>query len=256
MKPGPLPFEAVLFDLGSTLIYFNAHWPDILPQSDAELLRQLQAAGMDIDSAFLTQYRGRLEDYYTQRETEFVEYTSAYILKALLAEYGYPEAPEAVLRRALAGMYAVTQAYWLAEEDAAPTLQILREQGYRLGLISNASDDADVQALIDKAGLRSYFEIILTSAAAGIRKPNPRIFYMALEPLGVRPERAVMVGDTLGADILGAQNAGMFSIWITRRADSSANRQHLDTIQPDATVAALGEVPDLLRRLRANRKQD
>jgi FMN phosphatase YigB (HAD superfamily) len=52
--------------------------------------------------------------------------------------------------------------------------------GYRLGLISNAGDDADVQTLLDQANLRAYFEIILTSAGQGIRKPNPKIFWTAL----------------------------------------------------------------------------
>ena len=256
MSPIQEPIEAVLFDLGSTLIYFSARWPDILPESDAELLRQLRAAGLDIDSTFVKKYRDRLEEYFAQRDTEFIEYTSTYFLKTLLAEYGYWQVPEEVLHRLLAGMYAVTQAYWMAEVDAAPTLKTLRERGYRLGLISNAIDDPDVQTLIDKAGLRTFFEVILTSAAAGIRKPNPRIFHRVLERLGIRPERAVMVGDTLGADILGSQNAGIFSIWITRRADSSANRDHLDTIQPDAVVQTLSEIPDLLEELNRAHLQD
>jgi HAD superfamily hydrolase (TIGR01662 family) len=128
-------------------------------------------------------------------------------------------------------------------------LGALRKAGYRLGMISNASDDADVQALIDKAGVRPYFEVILTSAAVGIRKPNPRIFHMALERLGTSPGKTAMVGDTLGADILGANNAGMFSIWITRRADVPDNRAHLDTIRPDAVIDTLSDLPRLLESL-------
>jgi HAD superfamily hydrolase (TIGR01662 family) len=146
-------------------------------------------------------------------------------------------------------MYTVSQAHWLPETDAHATLQTLREQGYRLGLISNAGDDADVQTLVDKAGLRSYFDTILTSAAMGIRKPNPRIFLAALEHWGYRPSQAAMVGDSLGADILGARNAGLFSVWITRRAETAANHAHGDTIQPDAMISTLSELPEFLRTL-------
>jgi FMN phosphatase YigB (HAD superfamily) len=116
-------------------------------------------------------------------------------------------------------------------------------------MISNAGDDADVQHLIDRAGLRPYFQVILSSAAQGIRKPNPRIFTTALAALKSTPGQAAMVGDTLGADILGARNAGIYAVWITRRADSPANRAHADTIRPDATIAALSELPGLLDRL-------
>jgi HAD superfamily hydrolase (TIGR01662 family) len=125
----------------------------------------------------------------------------------------------------------------------------LRQKGYRLALISNASDDADVQALVDKAGIRSFFEMILTSAAAGIRKPNPQIFRIVLDQLEVPAGRAAMIGDTLGADILGAQNAGLFSIWIDRRADTAANRAHVGLVRPDAVIHSLEELPALLDHL-------
>jgi putative hydrolase of the HAD superfamily len=118
-----------------------------------------------------------------------------------------------------------------------------------MALISNASDDADVQTLVDNAGLRDFFEVILSSAHAGIRKPNPVIFQKALSSLEISAAEAAMVGDTLGADILGARNAGIYSIWITRRADTPGNRDHLDTILPDAEIARLSELPSLLENL-------
>jgi FMN phosphatase YigB (HAD superfamily) len=146
-------------------------------------------------------------------------------------------------------MYAVSEAYWKVEEDTTPTLEWLRGQGYRLGLISNAGDDANVQRLIDQAGVRQYFSIILTSAGLGIRKPNPRIFELALNHLETSASRTMMVKNMLGADILKAHNASMRAIWITRRADTPANQAHLDTIQPDATIRALSELPQLLKSI-------
>ena len=170
----------------------------------------------------------------------------------MLIEQGYPATSQEVVRKALAAMYTITQASWKPEMDAHSTLEILRTAGYRLGLISNAGDDADVQTLIDQANLRRYFEVILTSAGQGIRKPNPEIFWTALEHMKIPPGKAAMVGDTLGADILGARNAGMYSIWITRRADTPANRAHADTIQPDAAIERLGDLHSLLTYLADN----
>jgi len=244
------PFEAILFDLGSTLIYFNGEWEQIRPERDAVLLQRLNAGGIfPPGDVFLDQFNSLLHSYFIERDTEFIEHTTAYLMRSLLAEWGYLDIPEDVIRHALAGMYAVSQAHWLPESDAHPTLHALQEQGYHLGLISNAGDDADVQTLVDRAGLRSYFDIILTSAAMGIRKPNPRIFQAALEHWGYRPSQAAMVGDSLGADILGARNAGLFSVWITRRAETAANHAHQGTIQPDAVIATLSELTELLSTL-------
>lgn len=242
--------EVVIFDLGGTLIYFDGDWSDVIKQSDNRLLEALRAAGMPVDEqSFPARFRALLQEYYQERETEFIEYTTTYILRKVLAEYGYHSVPDAVVRDVLAFMYAVTQSYWKTDPDAHATLQALQEKGYRLGLISNAGDDADVHTLIDQAGLRDYFGTILTSAAEGIRKPNPKIFWTALNHMQTHPSQAAMVGDTLGADILGAHNAGLFSIFVTRYADTPANRAHANTIHPHATIKSLAELPGLLERL-------
>ena len=170
-------------------------------------------------------------------------------MRGLLAEWGFAELPEATLRAALKAWYLVSEAYWQPEPEAPAVLELLRQQGHRLGLISNAGDDEDVQRLVDKCGLRPYFDIVLTSAALGIRKPNPRIFQAALAHWGAEPFQAAMTGDRLGADVLGARNAGIFAIWLTRRAETAANRDHLETILPDVTVYSLSDLPPLLEEL-------
>jgi putative hydrolase of the HAD superfamily len=243
-------FDALIFDLGSTLIYFDGDWPEVSAQADLIMLRHLQDAGLVLDEqAFLKNYRRQMDAYYQERESEFIEYTMLYVLREILANWGYQHLPESLLRQALEATFAVSQAHWRPEADALPTLQTLRRQGYHLGLISNAADDQDVQKLVDKAQIRPFFDRILTSAAVGIRKPNPRIFQIMLDTWGLPAQRVAMVGDTLGADILGARNAGIFSIWITRRADSPANRAHAETIIPDAKVSILSELPLLLETL-------
>jgi FMN phosphatase YigB (HAD superfamily) len=56
-----------------------------------------------------------------------------------------------------------------------------------------------------------------------------------------------MVGDTLNADILGAQQLGMMDVWITRRANTRTNREELSQIQPTWKIDTLSELPPLLR---------
>lgn len=244
--------KSVLFDLGNTLMYFDAdeQLEQVLKQADRALFQRLREQGYRLETDFLEDFRRRMNLYYQEREVEFIEYTTRYILRNLLEEKGFL-VNEASLIDSMHAYHRVTQSHWQSEKDSMPTLKLLSEQGYRLGLVSNAADEADVQNLVDRAGIRSFFQVILTSAAEGIRKPNPHIFWKALDALDTLPEEAVMVGDTLGADILGARNAGIFSIWITRMANTPQNQAHKDTIIPDAVIKQISELPALLQLLTA-----
>ena len=239
--------KIVLFDLGSTLIYFDAPLSQALNQAFYAMVASLLDNGyaLNVDQ-FVGEFSQRIQEYYSQRETEFIEYTTGYILKIILNDYGYPEVPAQHLRDALDAMYGVTQSHWNLEADAVPTLETLLRLGYRLAMISNAGDSGDVDALLDKCDLRKYFEQIWISAQVGYRKPHPKIFKLAVEHFQVEPQEMAMVGDTLGADILGANQVGIHSIWVTRRANTPGNRDHLDTIQPEATIENLSELPPIL----------
>jgi len=127
-------------------------------------------------------------------------------------------------------------------------LRKLEEDGYRLGLISNAGDDQDVQQLIQRFDISHYFDFIITSAACSYRKPHPRIFELALSNWYFLPSEAVMVGDNLDADIRGAKNAGLYAVWISRRA-GHRNGDPLP-VQPDAQLSALSELPAILDHLQ------
>ncbi|MCX7609048.1 MAG: HAD family hydrolase [Anaerolineales bacterium] len=214
-----MKISLVLFDLGSTLLYSKDPWLPIFHRADRHLLDVFHTAGQPVEKRHLNEGDSPfLLAYYADQGSNLIEKTSFRVLREALNQSGFSNIPDSLLRAALDAMYAVTQQNWYLEEDALPTLETLRHLGYRLGLISNTSDDRNVQQLLDRHGLRPYFEYIITSAACGIRKPDPRIFQMALEYFGIAPSEAAMVGDTLEADILGAKNLGIYSIWINRRA--------------------------------------
>ncbi|MEW6569170.1 MAG: HAD family hydrolase [Chloroflexota bacterium] len=242
--------RGVIFDLGSTLIRFEGNWDEVLDQARQALVEALRQHGVGIDpQAFSAEFHRQMQAYYHERETEFIEFSTAYVLRTVLANFGHPDVPGEVVRRALRQMYAVSEAHWQPMPDAYTVLDGLQHAGYRLGLISNAGDEDNVQRLIDHARLRPYFDPVIVSAGIGLRKPNPAVFRGVLKAWRLRPREVVMVGDTLGADILGAQNAGLHQIWLTAQADSPGNRAHAGTITPEATAQSLAEVPDLIQQL-------
>ncbi|MFH1469749.1 MAG: HAD-IA family hydrolase [Pseudomonadota bacterium] len=86
-------------------------------------------------------------------------------------------------------------------------LGALRAAGFRLGVVSNA--DTRTRAIVEGLGLDALVDTVVISAEVGIEKPDPRIFHLACDRLGVAPAEAVHVGDSLGSDVRGARGAGL-----------------------------------------------
>ena len=127
-------------------------------------------------------------------------------------------------------------------DDTLPALRTLRDRGYRLGLISNTpwgTPDYLWTGQLERFGLAAYFEVALFSSDVGFRKPDGRIFRMALQRLGLAPERVVFVGDNPVADVLGAQRAGLASVLIVRPGCLSSGVSPV----PDLRIESLAELP-------------
>jgi putative hydrolase of the HAD superfamily len=237
--------RAVIFDLGGTLMYDRGSWHEVTAQGDEALTRYLIDQGMELNlSTFPVEFRRRLAEYFAQREQDLLETSYTFVLIELLKDKGYTNLPDDIIRKALDSLFSITQTNWVLEEDALSTLKKLEKDGYRMGLISNAGDDQDVHQLVQRFGISPYFDFILTSAACSYRKPHPRIFELAIANWYFLASETVMVGDNLDADIRGAKSAGLYGVWISRRAGQSSEDQ--PRVQPDATVSSLSELPALL----------
>ncbi|MFP3854325.1 MAG: HAD family hydrolase, partial [Anaerolineales bacterium] len=143
--------------------------------------------------------------------------------------------------------YAESEEHWRPVDDLHQILREIKATGLRMGLISNASDEANVDRLIDKIEARNFFDPILVSAAVGARKPAPLIFQKLLHQWDLPADQVVMVGDTLNADILGGQRMGMRQIWLKTAADRPDNVAWRDRLEPDASLDHLRQVPPLLQ---------
>lgn len=109
----------------------------------------------------------------------------------------------------------------------------LRTRGYTLHVLSNNSSILPLQ--LELLGITGYFETISWSEEMGVEKPDRRIFEMALERIGAQPDEVVYVGDSLEADVLGAESAGILPI----HADHRRRR-------PDGGHLRVESLPELL----------
>lgn len=97
--------------------------------------------------------------------------------------------------------------------DVVNTLRKLRDQGYQIALISNAST-AEVQAW-PESPLRSLFDVSVFSCDVGMKKPDPAIYHYTVEQLGVDTHNCVFVGDGGSDEHHGAHASGMKPLWLT-----------------------------------------
>jgi len=164
------------------------------------------------------------------------------VLREACAACGVAPRPEEV-DGAIARYIAPLDAGVVAFDDALDTLEALRGRGLEIGLVSNTVWAGEYHRReMERCGLLCYFDCIVFSAEAGIWKPQPGIYRLCLDALGVSAEEAVFVGDMPEHDIVGAQRAGMRGIY------KHNDRPLPQGVHPDATITHLGELPALIDR--------
>jgi putative hydrolase of the HAD superfamily len=160
----------------------------------------VEAGHDEIESAFAVEAEYYIAHQVEARDEEALARLqlecSAIFLRALPAELEPAEfAPafvEALLFRPLDGV--------------AEGLHVLRGAGFALACVSDW--DVGVGRQLERAGLGSFLDVVVSSAEIGAKKPDPRVFRAALERLGIVPERALHIGDGEG-DRVGALAAGL-----------------------------------------------
>ena len=95
-------------------------------------------------------------------------------------------------------------------EYGTEALHILKDRGYKLGIISNLiGENYEVDQWIKDEHLEGIFETIVLSSVCGLRKPGPEIYRLACEDLKVTPKESASIADNLDTDIPGALEAGI-----------------------------------------------
>lgn len=235
--------RGAIFDLGSTLIR----------RTGLELEREKCAALAAWASSALDSPDGealsarlleiRLEGW-RRSGAELVEYLGTWAIAKAFQATGLPT-DEATLRRAEAAFFRpevrASRLYpWVHE-----SLDALVAMGLRLALISNATSHQLVVDIAEAHDIARYFDPLVTSAGFGRPKPHQGIFMHVLDSWAIAPADAVMVGDTLGADILGAERAGMRSILVDIEPNPD-NPRFAGRVRPTARVTSLRDLPAIL----------
>ena len=149
--------------------------------------------------------------------------------------------------RAAALYYGAEIPRWYGEleklyPDTKMILEILSKK-YKLGVIANQS--LGTKERLDNWNIGKCFDVVVASAEAGCAKPDLKIFNLALEQAGCKPNDAVMIGDRLDNDIVPAKQIGMKTVWV-RQGFAKYQIICNESEQPDFIIDSISDILDIL----------
>lgn len=232
--------RAVFFDVGNTLLFPHPSVSAVvreilLDEGHLHELPEIDALMPMVDEFYEDRYREDDTFWRDEDETSAV-WVGMYSL--LCRQLGIEADAERIARRVYDEFGRPER--WKAYEDVGPAMQRLRACGLKVGIISNW--DRRLTTLFDGLGLSGSVDVIVSSAAVGLHKPDPRIFELACERLGVSPVEAAHVGDHHYADIVGAQSVGMRAVLIDRHDGATPDHDlFVRTLDGLGAVLGIGE---------------
>lgn len=233
--------EAVLFDLFDTLLILESNEAYYKP-SLKRLHEYLVKSGVNVQfDVFERVYFEVRDEFYSESRESLEEPHFNVRVSQTLKKLGYKYATSDPLIIGATMAFAEEFMHYVSlDAEALDVLQKLHGK-YKLGLISNFAIPECGWKLLDKYGLRQFFDIVIISGEINRRKPSPEIFQKALTILDIEPSKVVFVGDMPDLDVKGPKSVGMKTILIKRRPIENIDAK------PDKIITNLSELLNILK---------
>ena len=230
--PDRLDVDAVVFDAGGVLL---------LPDAEAG---RAAIATLDCESTPEDWHRAHYATLPLLDQMQPIDWRTH--RRAVAAEIGVPEecleAAAALIENVMVGTA------WVAVPGAADALRGLSGAGYKLAVVSNAW--GTVAQWLEQYGVCSVeggdlpqVAAVIDSHLVGVEKPDPRIFQLAIDVLGVPAERSLYVGDTIRFDVNGARSAGLHPVHVDPYGFCDGSHRHIVDLAELTSWLVDGEPP-------------
>lgn len=239
-------FKALLFDINGTVsnIYTS--------ESDEELYRVtanfLKFHGVQISPGELKALYFDLNRQQRHESSEqFPEFDVEKIFQSVIDEYGGAAPCDPGLAALAATVYRAASMYLLEPYTGVTEVLTMMKKNYRLAAVSDGQS-LWARPELRMAGLDKFFEFAIVSGDHGFRKPDKRMFELALEKLEIAPHEAVYVGNDMYRDVFGCKNAGLKSIFFK----SNQGEHAFAGAEPDYIIYNFNELPRAVEFLEQN----
>jgi len=200
-----MPIKAVLFDLDNTLIDFIK----MKREACRSAVKAMRKVGLKIDEK--TCLEKLMDTYYRVGLESDVAITT--FLKELTGKVD-----ENILQAGIEGYLKAKPKFLKPYPYVLETLETLKSQGLKLGIITDARREKALQRL-DAMNITKFFDIIVTYTESKVKKPDLLPFKLAIEKLDLRPEDILLVGDSIRRDIEPAKKLRMKTLLVKKYED-------------------------------------
>lgn len=228
--------KCITFDLDDTLWAVNP----VVEQANHTLLEWLQQNAAAFTQTHSLSDFSRLRREVLERHPEVAHSVTQIRLKLLehgLRLAGYHEEETQTLALQAFEVFFEARQQVTFFEHALAMLKALHQQGYTLGALSNGNAD------IHKVGLGELFDFQFSADKVGQEKPHPLMFEQMLHHVSLRPEQVIHIGDNPAHDIEGANNVGLWSIWVNLEGKP-------DHVSATRSVTCLSEIPAAVEEIK------
>jgi len=232
--------RGVFFDLGGTLRIAE----EVPEHQERAKARMAQLAGYSDVQGFIDMVEERYKPYRDwalseNREAGDYDLWAKWLLPELAGEKLQAICHELTFQyRQVKGLRHVV-------DGGVEVIRTLHSRGYRLGIISNLIGENEIGDWLRADGLDRYFSSVVLSSVCRIRKPDPRMYWMGCQGLGLRPEECASVADNLDRDITGAKDAGIGANILFISPEKLARKTITDANRPDYIVHSFPDILDL-----------
>ncbi|MDR1801770.1 MAG: HAD-IIIA family hydrolase [Lachnospiraceae bacterium] len=232
--------EQIFFDVGDTL--------RIVVEDDAHRAnaykRVTELLGVDADPfEFAEVLNERYEGYRKWATKAWVELPEAELWHQFLT----PDIPREVTDKnavELTYLFRQFKGYRVTADNAMEVVQELTKRGYHLGIISNVITSQELPDWLKDDGLEPYFSPVVLSSTTGIRKPDPRIYEIALKEANLTPDKCCYIGDNVERDMGGSHTVG-FGMRILIDHKGVIKREFTELTKPDAIITGCMDLLDI-----------
>jgi len=238
--------EAVLFDIGDTLIHFET-WQagkflEAATRPGYERLREL-----GLNPPHVERYH-RIIKWYLMKAFIWSRITRREIRMVHTIEKAHVRMGIHLDDQHMADLMRECtpsiQSFLSTDDDAIAVIQQLHQSGIKLGLVSNTFFPGfTIDDVLRHEGLLDYFPVRVYSSEVRYMKPNPKIVINALEQIGVPAHKTIYVGDRIRKDVKGASRVGMKTILMIGRGRPKPTGR----VQPDYVIRRLTEIPAIVK---------
>ena len=246
LKGENFSISAILFDLGGTLIdeasnVLNTEKGYYEIQVKA-IYNSLENDGISVDwTLFKDKYEEvRIKQKEKSKQT-LIEYDMCQRITDTLNFFNYNVSSTShIIRSAVDAYFKIFFNILKIQQSTHNVFKTLADT-YKLGVVTNFAYSPGAHRILDRIALRPFFKAVVISGEIGWKKPSQHIFKFALSKLSSKPEEAIFVGDDYEADIVGAKNVGMKTVFLSKESN---NYQKADII-----IESLEELPSAIKQI-------